>query len=453
MNENEVAAKPVAIALLGAGTVGTQVARLLVEDHDLLSARAGADLQLIGIAVRDIDAPRDPSIARELLTTDAESLIDRADIVIELIGGIEPPRTYVRRALEHGASVVTGNKALLATHGPELYELAAANDVDLYYEAAVAGAVPVVHGLRESLQGDRVHSVIGILNGTTNFILDEMSVKGSSFDQALSLAQELGYAEADPSADVDGFDAGAKIAILASLAFHTRVSLEEVDVQGIRAINTSNIRAAQAAGYELKLVARARQAENGLEVSVGPTLVHRSNPLAAINGSYNAVLIDTESAGRLGFYGQGAGGAPTASAVLSDVVAAAANKVRGGHAPQELVVGDQPVLNGDEITSAWAMKVLASDAVGVLAQISQKFAENGLSIASVMQRSLDVHEELEAGRKIGPGPGMLFGQGSNLVNLTIFTYPARRGDVAATARSLESLDGIRDVSQLLRVEA
>ncbi|MBR5951000.1 MAG: homoserine dehydrogenase, partial [Actinomycetaceae bacterium] len=238
----------VKVALLGCGTVGTQVARLLSEQAEDFAARSGARLRIIGIAVRDASAPRDPAIDPALLTEDANSIIDQADIVIELIGGIEPARTHILRAFQAGASVVTGNKALLAEHGPELYEAAAAANVDLYYEAAVAGAIPVVYGLRESLAGDRITQVLGIVNGTTNYILDEMTVAGLSFDEALKQAQELGFAEADPTADVDGLDAAAKCAILASLAFHTRVELSDVEVTGIRNITAADIASATAAG-------------------------------------------------------------------------------------------------------------------------------------------------------------------------------------------------------------
>ena len=268
----------VRVALLGCGTVGSQVARLLDEQAADLTARAGAWLHLEGIAVRDINAPRDQAVDRTLLTTDASSLIDGADIVIELMGGIEPARSYILEAFEHGASVVTGNKALLAAHGPELYEAAARADVDLYYEAAVAGAVPVVYGLRESLAGDRITAVLGIVNGTTNYILDEMTTKGLEFDDVLAEAQRLGYAEADPTADVDGLDAAAKCAILASLAFHSRVAMDEVHVEGIRSITSSDIAAATRAGYVIKLIASAKRSENGIEATVGPTLIPNSQP-------------------------------------------------------------------------------------------------------------------------------------------------------------------------------
>ena len=250
----------VKIALLGAGTVGTQVARLLSEQKEDLAARSGAQLELVGIAVRDVSAPRDPAVDRSLLTDEPESIIDEADVVIELMGGIEPARSYILRAFAAGASVVTGNKALLAAHGPELYEAAARADVDLYYEAAVAGAVPVVYGLRESLAGDRITAVLGIVNGTTNYILDEMTVKGLDFDEALAKAQELGYAEADPTADVDGLDAAAKCAILASLAFHTRVGIDDVHVHGIRSITKADIESAGRSGCVVKLVASASSA-------------------------------------------------------------------------------------------------------------------------------------------------------------------------------------------------
>mgnify|MGYP000394246622 FL=1 len=243
------------------------------------------------------------------------------DLVIELIGGIEPARTLILAAFKAGASVITGNKALIAAHGPELYAAAEAADTDFYYEAAVAGAIPVVYALRESMAGDRVTSVLGIVNGTTNYILDEMSAKGLSFEEALACAQELGYAEADPTADVDGLDAAAKAAIIASLAFHTRVGLDDVTVEGIRSITARDIREAHASGCEIKLLAIAQRRDDdharGISVRVHPALVPADHPLASVHGAFNAVLVEAESAGRLMFYGQGAGGAPTASAVLS----------------------------------------------------------------------------------------------------------------------------------------
>src|SRR5690625_3146477 len=335
------------VAVLGCGTVGTEVVRLLQEQAADLTARTGARLELVGIAVRDTSTPRDPVVDTGLLTTDATGLVRRADLVVELIGGIEPARGLVLEAIDAGASVVTANKALLAAHGPELYEAAESRGVDLYFEAAVAGAVPVVRGVRESFAGDRVTRVLGVVNGTTNFILDEMTARGVGFGEALADAQALGYAEADPSADIDGHDAAAKIAILASLAFHTRV--------GIRYVTADDVAAAGRSRHVIKLLAVAERRVNGegegISVRVHPALLPLDHPLAAVHGAFNAVVVDTEAAGRLMFYGQGAGGAPTASAVLGDVVAAGRNRVSGGRGPAESRYAELPVLGSDRVTT------------------------------------------------------------------------------------------------------
>ncbi len=426
--------KEVKVALLGCGTVGTQVARLLGEQAEEFAARSGAKLSLVGIAVRDASAPRDPAIDTALLTEDAESLVDDADIVIELIGGIEPARAHILRAFAAGASVVTGNKALLAAHGPELYEAAAEADVDLYYEAAVAGAIPVVYGLRESLAGDRITQVLGIVNGTTNYILDEMTVAGLSFDEALAQAQELGYAEADPTADVDGLDAAAKCAILASLAFHTRVALDDVHVHGIREIAAEDIKAAAASGHVIKLLANARRREGGIELSVGPTLIPVDHPLATVHGSFNAVVIEAEAADRLMFYGRGAGGAPTASAVLSDVVAAAAHKVSGGHAPRELIYGALPILPPAETIARFQLELAVEDKIGVLTEVSGVFAKHGVSISAVAQNYVRSDKRGETCR------------------LTVTTHEALRRDLEATLAELEASSFVAEVVHVIRVE-
>ncbi|MFY9263706.1 MAG: homoserine dehydrogenase [Actinomycetaceae bacterium] len=431
------------IALLGCGTVGTEVARLLKENKDIFTARAGDELELIGISVRNLDAPRDPIIDRDLLTDDAEGLIEKADIVIELIGGIEPPRSLVLKALNSGKSVVTGNKALLAAHGPELYEAAAANDVDIYYEAAVAGAVPVVYALRESMTGDRVLSVHGILNGTTNYILDEMTTKGLSYETALAQAQALGYAEADPTADVDGHDAAAKIAILASLAFHKRVSIDDVYVEGIRNVTAADIATAKAMGYVIKLIATTQMisngTNNGIEVRVSPTMVPLSNPLASVQGSFNAVTIEGAAADRLTFHGRGAGGAPTASAVLSDVIAAAAKIVGGGRAPKEIVYGDTPILDPCESRSRYFITVVVQDVIGTLAAVADVFAEAGVSVSAIMQTP--VREE---GAEQDPADAQY---------LTITTHEAKQCEIEETVRNLEARKEVDRVIRMYRVEA
>ena len=383
------AAPALRVGVLGSGTVGTQVVRLLLEQADDFAARSGARLEVTGVAVRNLDAPRDPSVPRALLTDDVTAVATGNDIVIELIGGIEPARTLTLAAFKSGASVVTGNKALIAAHGPELYDAAAAAGTDFYYEAAVAGAIPVVYALRESMAGDRVTSVLGIVNGTTNYILDEMSAKGLSFEEALACAQDLGYAEADPTADVDGLDAAAKAAIIASLAFHTRVGLSDVQVEGIRDVTADDIREAHASGCEIKLLAIAQCRDDaharGVSVRVHPSLVPAANPLASVHGAFNAVLIEAESAGRLMFYGQGAGGAPTASAVLSDVVAAAFHRVNGGQAPRESNYADLPILGPASAVTRYQVQLRVDDQPGSLAIVAGVFADNEVSIDSVRQ--------------------------------------------------------------------
>lgn len=378
----------VKIGLLGAGTVGLQVVRILHDQQQELAARAGANLVLSGVAVRDTSKARE-GLDRSLLTTDIDAVIDSADLVIELMGGLEPARSAMLKALEAGKTVVTGNKAVLAQYGPDLYEAAARTDANLYFEAAVAGAVPVVYGLRESLTGDRINKVLGIVNGTTNYILDQMTTQGWSYEQALKKAQELGYAEADPTADVGGHDAAAKCAILASLAFHTRVNLEDVPVKGITEVSASDIRQAKESGYAVKLLARAQRVtvdgEEQIALGVEPTLVPQSHPLAGITGPYNAIVLETEFAGRLMFYGAGAGGAPTASAVLSDVVAGANHLVSGGHAPRESVYADLPICAPGRVGTCRQVRLQVADRIGMLAEIAKIFAAGEVSIASLTQ--------------------------------------------------------------------
>lgn len=430
--------KTVKIALLGAGTVGSQVFRLLQEQAEDLDARAGADLQVSAVVVRNLNAQRSVDIPPELLTTNAEAAIDEADLVIELIGGIDPPRQYVMRALTQGKTVVTGNKALLAAHGPELYQVAAENGASLYYEAAVAGAVPVVYGLRESLAGDRITGVFGIVNGTTNFILDAMSSTGVSYQEALAEAQQLGFAEADPSADVDGLDAAAKCAILASLAFHTRVSIDDVAVEGITEVTPEDIALAKESGYAIKLLAVAERAElpesggEAIAVRVHPALVPFDHPLASVAGAFNAIVVEGEAAGRLMFYGQGAGGSPTASAVLSDVVAAAYHLAHGGEAPRELVYANLPILPAVEVITRYQIRLEVIDRAGVLADVAGLFAAEGVSIQAVKQTDSD-RDHLST-------------------NLLIATHAAREGSLRNVIQALAELPEVLSIGSTLRIE-
>ena len=420
----------VRVAVLGAGTVGSQVIRLLGERAEDFAQRSGARLTLVGIGDRKVDAPRPDYIDRSLLTTDLTALATGADLVVELIGGIEPARTLVLAALNSGASVVTANKALLATHGPELFEAAAAAVTDLYYEAAVAGAVPVVYALRESLAGDTVTRVLGIVNGTTNFILDEMATKGIDFDEALATAQQLGYAEADPTADVDGLDAAAKAALLASLAFHTRVAISDVSVEGVRAITAADIAQAAESGYALKLLAICDRLDDGVSVRVRPTLLPLSHPLASVHGVFNAVVVEAEAAGRLMFYGRGAGGSAAASAVLSDVVAAAAHKAHGGHAPRESAYAALRVLGPEEVRTALSVRLKVADEVGVLAGVAGVFAGNGISIESVRQ---------------SPANGDS--------TITIVSHVARLGDLMRTVEELRASASVHEILSVTAVES
>ncbi|MDH6113882.1 homoserine dehydrogenase [Kitasatospora sp. MAP12-15] len=328
--------RPLKVAVLGCGVVGTEVVRRLHGAASELGRRIGAPIELAGVAVRDLDRARGTGIDPALFTDDPFELVKRADvdIVVELVGGLEPARSLAMEAMAHGASVVSANKALIAAHGPELHAAAADRGVDLHYEAAVAGAVPLLRTLRESLAGDDIERVVGIVNGTTNFILDRMSSTGAEFAEALREATALGYAEAEPSADVEGHDAVAKAVIMTALAFHTRISPAEVHREGITAVTAADISQAQSLGHEVKLLAiceRDRR-DGAVAVRVHPTWVPRGHPLASVHGADNAVLVESTGAGRLLLQGAGAGGTPTASAVLGDLVATGRRRALGSTA-------------------------------------------------------------------------------------------------------------------------
>jgi homoserine dehydrogenase len=374
---------PIRIALLGAGTVGSQTARLLVEQHDELVHRIGRDYRIVGIAT--LDPVNDPWIDQSLLTRDTAELCTRADIVIELIGGIEPARTFVLKAIESGASVVTANKALLAKHGQEIYKAAREHGVDIFFEAAVGGAIPIVRPLRESFAGDKINSMLGIVNGTTNYILDEMTTKGLDFDVALHQAQEKGYAEADPTGDIEGYDAANKAAIMATLAFHTQVGIDDVSVEGITKITAADIAAATAEHKVIKLLAVVEHNEAGVSARVYPALINENHPLASVHGSFNAVFIKAKEADDIMLYGRGAGGAPTASAVVGDVVMAARNIVSGTTATGIQTYNILPLAPADASKAAFAVRFLIHDKPGVLASIAEEFANHGISINGVNQ--------------------------------------------------------------------
>ncbi|WP_157155550.1 MULTISPECIES: homoserine dehydrogenase [unclassified Diaminobutyricimonas] len=427
------------VGLLGGGNVGAQVARQLLEHGEELASRSGAGLELAGIAVRNIDAPRTADLPSELFTTDAESLILGSDIVIELMGGIEPARTYILQAINSGADVVTANKALLATHGPELFEAAERVGAQLYYEAAVGGAIPIIRPLRDSLAGDRVERILGIVNGTTNFILDSMHTTGASLEDALAVATELGYAEADPTADIDGYDAAQKAAILASLAFHTTVPLESVHREGIRSISKEQIAAATKAGYVVKLLAICERLTDattgtpGISARVHPALVPAEHPLAAVHGGNNAVFLRAEAAGNLMFYGAGAGGLETSSAVLGDLVSAARRHVIGGPSVSESNYANLPLLPVDHIRTRHQIRLAVADKPGVLATIANLFSEHGVSVETVEQT-------------------VRTDEGAPTATLVIGTHEGMEGDLAATVAALEQSSAVSSVLSVLRVE-
>ncbi|SHJ08538.1 homoserine dehydrogenase [Tessaracoccus bendigoensis DSM 12906] len=379
--------KPLKVALLGAGVVGSQVARILVQEADTLESRIGRRLELVGVGVRNVDLPR-PGIDPALLTDDLEGLVTRGDldVVIELIGGIEPARGLVMKAIEHGASIVSANKAMLAEDLGALSRAAEAKGVDLYYEAAVAGAIPIIRPLRESLVGDEIDEVMGIVNGTTNFILDKMVTDGVSFQEALEEAQALGYAEADPTADIEGHDAAAKAAILAGLAFHTEVLRSEVFCEGITQVTSADIAAAEQMGCKIKLLAIAKLThDDRIIVKVHPAMVANKHPLASVSGAYNAIFVNSREAGELMFLGQGAGGNPTASAVMGDVVTVARNRARGTAAHFSPAYTRRVVAPIAESSAQFFVSFDVVDRPGILAKCAAVFGRHGVSLRIVQQ--------------------------------------------------------------------
>jgi homoserine dehydrogenase len=422
---------PLRIALLGCGVVGSQVARLLSEQAADLAARAGGALEIAGIAVRRPELARISGVDSSLLTDAAAALVTRSDvdIVVELIGGIEPARSLLLAALDAGKSVVTANKALLASDGAALHKAASANAADLYYEASVAGAIPLLRALRESLAGDTVRRVLGIVNGTTNFILDRMDSAGTDFGTALEEAQRLGYAEADPTADVQGLDAAAKAAILAGLAFHTQITSADVFTEGIEGVSAQDVASARELGFVIKLLAICERSDGGVSVRVHPAMLPRVHPLAAVHEAYNAVFVEAEAAGRLMFYGAGAGGEPTASAVLGDIVAVARNQRAGLRGPEPATYAELRVVPMADAMTRYYVSLDVADRPGVLAPVAESFARRGVSIKAV-------HQE---------------GRGED-ASLIIITHTARESALAETVADLGAMEAVRGVDSVLRVE-
>ena len=432
--------KPIGVAVLGLGNVGSQVVRIIEESADDLTARIGAPLVLRGVGVRRVADDR--GVPVELLTNDIEELVSRddVDVVVEVMGPVEPARKAILSALEKGKSVVTANKALMAQSTGELAQAAEHAHVDLYFEAAVAGAIPVIRPLTQSLAGDTVLRVAGIVNGTTNYILSEMDSTGAEYSEALADASALGYAEADPTADVEGYDAAAKAAILASIAFHTRVTADDVYREGITKVTPADFATARALGCTIKLLSICERLTNDegqqrISARVYPALVPLTHPLAAVNGAFNAVVVEAEAAGRLMFYGQGAGGAPTASAVMGDLVMAARNRVQGGRGPRESKYAKLPISPIGFIPTRYYVSMNVADRPGVLSAVAAEFGKREVSIAEVRQEGVVD----EGGQRCG-------------ARIVVVTHEATDAALSDTVAALADLDVVQEVASVLRLE-
>ncbi|MGB3283528.1 MULTISPECIES: homoserine dehydrogenase [Mycolicibacter] len=440
MSDANVPVSPVGVAVLGLGNVGSEVVRILEASADDLAARIGAPLVLRGVGVRRVADDR--GVPVELLTDDVDSLVSRSDvdIVVELMGPVEPARNAILSAIKHGKSVITANKALLSRSTGELAEAAETARVDMYFEASVAGAIPVIRPLTQSLAGDTVLRVAGIVNGTTNYILSEMDSTGADYASALADASALGYAEADPTADVEGYDAAAKAAILASIAFHTRVTADDVYREGITNITPEDAAAARALGCTIKLLAiceriSSRGGQQRVSARVYPALVPLEHPLATVNGAFNAVVVEAEAAGRLMFYGQGAGGSPTASAVMGDLVMAARNRVQGGRGPRESKYAQLAIAPIGDVQTRYYVSMDVADKPGVLATVAAEFAAHEVSIAEVRQEGVTDEE----GQPIG-------------ARIVVVTHRAAESALSETVAALAELDAVQQVASVLRLE-
>ena len=420
------------IGMLGCGTVGGGVATILAREADDITARTGAKLEITRIAVRDATRDRGLGLPAEVFTTDPLAVVEAedVDVVVEVMGGREPAGDLIRRALAQGKPVVTANKELVAHEGPELYAAARTAGVDLAYEAAVAGAIPIIKPMKESLAGDRVSRVVGILNGTTNYILTRMSEEGADYGEVLADAQALGYAEADPTADVGGHDAAAKCAILASLAFDTAVHADDVFTQGIETVNATDIRVADRLGYVIKLLGIASEVEGRVGVRVHPAFLPKEHPLASVRGSFNAIYVEAEAAGELMFYGRGAGAEPTGSAVVGDIIDVARNLLQTARGAAESQHRPKDLRSIDELRTQYYVLLDVEDQAGVLAEVATAFGDNGVSIAQVWQEGT-----------------------RDSAQLVLITHRAREAALRATVDALASVDSIRSVASVLRVEA
>lgn len=427
---------PIRLGVLGLGTVGTGVARILHESADQVATRAGGPLEVAGIAVRDPAKPRAIKIPPGLIGADPHSIIHDPSIpiVVELVGcpggSVEPARTWILEALRLGKHVVTANKDVVAKHGPELLRTAKKYGGSLYFEAAVAGGIPIIKAMSEALVGNRIRSIMGIINGTTNYMLTKMSQYGSPFDEVLREAQAHGYAESDPTSDVEGYDAAYKLSILASIAFESEVPVKDVYTEGITRITPEDIKNAHELGYVIKLLAIAKRTGDHVEARVHPTFIPQRHPLAAVNDAFNAVYVEGDAVGDLMFYGRGAGMMPTASAVVADIVDAAHNVRRGVRGRLHVNGAPVPIAPIERTVSRYYINTKVVDRPGVLAGITTAFGENGVSLESVIQK----------GRRSDP------------VSLVFVTHEVQEANLSRALARIAHLPDVYSVANVIRVE-
>jgi homoserine dehydrogenase len=423
--------KTICAGQLGCGTVGSGVVRILRDNAKVIRMRTGCEISIKSIAVKDLADPRYVEVSEEMLTTDATKIIvdPEVDILVEVIGGIEPARTYILEAIANGKHVVTANKELMSTHGGEILHAAEEKGVDVAYEASVGGGIPILLPLKQSLAGNTIDQILGIVNGTTNYVLTRMTEEGLSFPQAISKAQSLGYAEPDPTADLEGRDAAAKVAILASMAFNSRVTLDDVYYEGITGITSADISFARDLGYVIKLLAIAKDEPDGISVRVHPTMIPVDHPLASVRDENNAIFISGDAVGELMFYGKGAGSLPAASAVVGDLIAISRDILSGGHMVGCTCFKDKPIKDMSEVVCRYFMIFEVPDKPGVLARIAGVFGDNLVSIKSVIQHGM-----------------------GNEARIVLITHPVQEESLRATVSGLEGLEAVNKVDSVIRVE-
>ncbi|MBN2025734.1 MAG: homoserine dehydrogenase [Actinobacteria bacterium] len=419
------------VGQIGCGTVGSGVIRILRDNAEAISLRTGCKIQVKSIAVKDLADPRYVEVSDEMLTTDARSVIEDPDIdlIVEVMGGAEPARTLILEALAAGKHVVSANKELMSTHGGEILRAAEEAGADIAFEASVGGGIPILLPLKQSLAGNAIDKILGIVNGTTNYVLTRMTEEGLSFSQAIEKAQALGYAEADPSADVEGRDAAAKLAILASMAFNSRVTLEDVYAEGITGITSNDIAFGRDLGYVIKLLAVAKDETDGISVRVHPTMIPADHPLATVRDENNAIFVSGDAVGELMFYGKGAGSLPAASAVVGDIISIARNMLSGGRLVGCTCFYDKPIKDMADVVCRYFMIFDVPDRPGVLARIAGVFGDNGVSIKSVIQH----------------------GMGSE-ARIVLITHAVREESLRATVQGLEELEAVNRIVSVIRVE-